>query len=399
MVSAGQSGKRKWVVLAAFAGTALASQMLWLNFATILTVIETKYGVDESTANLLTIVFPLFYVVFSIPSGMLIDRRGYRFSVLWGSVLQAAASLIRIYDDSFNALLAGQIGIAVAQPFIVNGISKLAADWFDEDEGAAANGIGTAGMFAGMALALGTTPPIVEAWGLRTAMIIFSAISILAAVVYALVDRKDAPNASAFTGRVSVFPLLKDRRLLLLFGLAFLGLGFFNGFTGWLEQILAPQGIGPVEAGMVGSAVIGGGILGAALIPAVSDKLRRRKPFLLACVVFALCITYPLGTGNRFSLLVGLGALLGFFFLPAFALLLEMCSELAGEKHTGAATGVLMLVGNAGGVVVSLGMDAVRFGSPSFYNAVVLLVGLLAFAFFAALFLPETYGIKPIDEG
>ncbi len=392
------TGKRKWVVLAAFAGTALASQMLWLNFATILTVIETKYGVDESTANLLTIVFPLFYVVFSIPSGMLIDRKGYRFSVLWGSVVQAAASLVRIFDDSFAFLLAGQIGIAVAQPFIVNGISKLAADWFDEDEGAAANGIGTVGMFTGMALALGATPPIVEAWNLRTAMVVFSFISLAAAVVYAVVDRKPAPAESTSGGRVSVLPLLKDKRLLLLFGLAFLGLGFFNGFTGWLEQILAPQGIKPVEAGMVGSAVIGGGIVGAAIVPLLSDKLKRRKPFLLACVVFALCITYPLGTGSRFAVLLGLGAFLGFFFLPAFALLLEMCSELAGEKHTGAATGILMLVGNAGGVVVSLTMDFVRFGSPSFYNAVVLLVVLLGVALFAALFLPETYGTKPLRD-
>ncbi|HNJ06305.1 MAG TPA: MFS transporter, partial [Leptospiraceae bacterium] len=122
-----QRGNRKWLVLAAFAGTALVSQMLWLNFATIAITIQNRYTVDESTANLLTLVFPLLYLVFSIPSGILIDRKGYRVSVLWGSFMQAAASCIRIYDESFYALLAGQVGIAVAQPFIVNGISKLAA--------------------------------------------------------------------------------------------------------------------------------------------------------------------------------------------------------------------------------------------------------------------------------
>lgn len=393
-----QRGNRKWLVLAAFAGTALVSQMLWLNFATIAITIQNRYTVDESTANLLTLVFPLLYLVFSIPSGILIDRKGYRVSVLWGSFVQAAASCIRIYDESFYALLAGQVGIAVAQPFIVNGISKLAADWFEEDQGAAANGIGTVGMFAGMALALGLTPVFVERWGLRTAMIIFSLISVAAAAVYALVDRKSISASKESTSRTSFGPVLKDKRLQLLFFLAFLGLGFFNGLTAWLEQILAPRGINAIDAGIIGSALIVGGIVGAAIVPNFSDKFKRRKPFLLSCVVAAVCLTYPLGMGSRFTILVTLAASLGFFFLPAFALLLEMCSEVAGEKHTGAATGILMLTGNAGGVVVMLAMDAIRFGSPSYDNAVYLLVVLLAIALFASVFLPETYGAKSIED-
>ena len=385
--------KNRWGILAAFSSVALISQMLWLNFAPILTQIQEKFGKDEATASLLILVFPLLYVVLSIPSGILIDRKGYRFSAALGAVIQAAFSFLRLFD-SFEAMLVGQIGIAFAQPFIVNGISKLASDRFDEDQGAIANGIGTMGMFIGMALALALTPILVEKFDLRSAMFFFSGISVLSTVIYLLVDKGTGLTSESSSVTGSFGMLLKDKYLLLLFALAFIGLGFFNGLTTWLEKILQPAGIGPVDAGLIGGALICGGIAGSAVIPALSDKFRRRKPFVLSCLVFALAITYPLCTGGNFTVLVIEGALLGFFFLPAFALLPEMCSELAGEKHTGAATGLLMMAGNAGGVFVILSMEWVKGDAPSFYPAVLLLMALLGAAFIGAVISRETYGYK-----
>src|SRR5205085_10504592 len=120
--------------------------------------------------------------VFSIPAGALTDRRGYRFAVGVGAIGMALASCIRIYDRSFWALFAGQVGIAVAQPYVVNGISKLVADWFSEEHGAMATGLGTMGMFVGMALATALTPALVDSLGLRATMGVFAAIAVAAAL-------------------------------------------------------------------------------------------------------------------------------------------------------------------------------------------------------------------------
>src|SRR5438552_7364117 len=108
--------------------------MLWLNFAPLLSLIEQRYGVSELEASLLVLVFPLLYIILSLPSGALTDRRGYRFSVGVGAALMAVFSAVRILDQRFAFLLIGQIGIAVAQPFVVNGISKLVSDWFSAEE-------------------------------------------------------------------------------------------------------------------------------------------------------------------------------------------------------------------------------------------------------------------------
>jgi nitrate/nitrite transporter NarK len=92
---------------------------------------------------------------------------------------------------------------------------------------------------------------------------------------------------------------------------------------------------------------------------------------------------------------VALGAALGFFFLPAYALLLEMCSELAGRASAGYATGLLMLAGNAGGVVTIVAMDAVKGTDGSYRPSVWLLLGLLMVAIALSLVVSETFQRKP----
>jgi nitrate/nitrite transporter NarK len=246
-----------------------------------------------------------------------------------------------------------------------------------------------------MATALAWTPALVAQTSLRTAMIVFAAIAAVAALVF-LVVAKDAPlpavteNASRKTLR----ELLSMRDLVLIFALSFLGLGFFNGLTTWLEVILKPNGIDAEHAGFVGGALIVGGIFGAAVIPAISDAVRRRKPFVTVCTCVAAGLILPLCTGTAFSTVVALGGVLGFFFLPAYALLLEMCSELAGQSSAGYATGLLMLVGNAGGVVTIVAMDAVKGEGGSYRPSVWLLLGLLVMAILLSLLVAETFQRK-----
>src|SRR5262249_41443139 len=135
------AGARRWAVLAAYAAVVGVSQMLWLNFAPLLSLVQVRYGVSELRASLLVLVFPLLYVVLSIPAGALTDARGYRFAIGAGAIGMTVASALRVFDQSFWCLLAAQIGIAIAQPYVGNGISKLVADWFPEEQSALATGL------------------------------------------------------------------------------------------------------------------------------------------------------------------------------------------------------------------------------------------------------------------
>jgi len=388
-----------WPVLLAFTFVAGVTQLLWLNFAPLVAHLQKRYGISELLASTLVLVFPLFYVFLSLHAGALIDRLGYKKVVGRGAVVTAIFAAVRIYDESFWALLAGQIGIAMAQPYVNNGISKLVTEWFDESRGAIATGVGTIGMFLGMAVAMAWTPSLVASTSLRTAMIVFAFIAAASAVVFGLV----AKEAPAVAGAAALRPkslgeLVRQRDLAIIFTLAFLGLGFFNGLTTWLEQILAQNGIDAQKAGLVGGVLIVGGIVGAGVIPALSDRFHRRKPFLIACTVMAAVTVYPLCTGTNLSFLFALGGALGFFFLPAYALLLEMGSELAGPASAGYATGILMLAGNAGGVVVIIAMQLVKGDAPTYLPAVWLMLGLLFAALALATVVSETYHRKIVAE-
>jgi predicted MFS family arabinose efflux permease len=379
---------RRWAVLAAYTAVVGLSQLLWLNFAPLITLVEKRYGVGELAASSLLLVFPLLYVVLSLPAGAMTDRRGYRFTVGAGAIVMAAFACVRIFDGSFAALFVGQLGIAVAQPFVVNGIGKLVADWFDTSQGVLATGLGTMGMFLGMAAGMAATPPLVDAVGLRGTMIVFAVVSIVVAAVFFAVVRENSPPTAEYQEN-SFKTLLNNKNLTLLFALAFLGLGVFNGLTTWLEQILAPHGMDSARAGLVGGALIVGGIVGAVAIPALSDVLGRRKPLLLGCAFGALLTLYPLCETNHYHMALALGALHGFAFMPAFALLLDMCAQLAGARAAGAATSLLMMAGNAGGVAVIVAMPLVSHGG-NFHGAVLLMTALLATTALLGLIAPET---------
>lgn len=383
--------KGRWPVLLSFMGVMLVSQMLWLNFAPLSTFLQARYGVSDLGASSLVFVFPLLYVALSAPAGALIDRRGYARVVGAGGVLMAVGAAVRIHDDSFASLLAGQILIAVAQPFVVNGISKLVAEWFTGEEAAIATGLGTMGMFIGMAVGMAATPAIVEAAGLRVAMIIMCAIALVAAVAFIAVARERRVAGEAETKAGGFGLVLRDRRQIMLSILSFLGLGVFNALTTWLEPILGEHHIDPTRAGMVGGVMILGGIVGAVVFPLLSDKIERRKPVLIGCAAPAALIAYGLCQSGSYALLLVLGGALGFFFLPAFALLLAASGEAAGAEHAGVATSLLMLTGNAGGVALTLLVPAVKGSGESYATASLCMVGLLALTAGLATLAPETY--------
>ena len=95
----------KWIVLTVFTAVAGVSQMLWLNFAPLITQLMEKYNKSEGTISWLILVFPLLYVILSIPSGIMIDKKGYKFTVGLGSIIIAFFSILRIFESNFYLLL------------------------------------------------------------------------------------------------------------------------------------------------------------------------------------------------------------------------------------------------------------------------------------------------------
>ncbi len=400
----------RWVVLGAFMLIAAFTQLMWLTYAPITSRLEEMLGWSEFSIVLLATMYPLLYVPVSIPAGIIIDRRDWRCAVMVGAALTAGCSYLRLFADSYPLVLLGSIGIALGQPFVLNSITKMVSAWFPSRESALATGLATVALFLGMIVVQVLSPVLLEAFGetevssLRWIVLIYSVAATAALALFALLGRARPPlppqreEAEVLGGDAAIdwksmgaIFTLHDFRLLCV--IIFIGNGAFVGLLQLLEKILAPQGISTTTAGNIGAVMVVAGVAGCVVIPAVSDKLMRRKPFLVLAAAMAVPTILLIGTLESVPLIFVTGALLGFFLFAAYPLVLTYCEEVTGSALTGTATGILLLLGNAGGVVITLAMEAIKgaAGGPgeSFFWALAFLCALFGGALITGLYLRE----------
>lgn len=388
----------RWVVLAIFMVVAIISQLLWLNFAPIATQMEDIFNVSAFQVSLLSMVWPLVFIIISIPVGVFIDRKGFKPAVTIGAILMAVFSVLRILSTtlvfSFNLLLIFQIGAATGQPFIFSSISKLAESWFPEDERGLATGLGTIGIFIGMGLALTLTPLISLATDLTGILIIFAAISSAGAVLFLILAREGPGFAES--GEKVTFSMSDLFEISKLEGFPTLEFGFFvgvGGFTAiltWLETMLnSLHGISASNAGIIGGVMILGGILGSIIIPAISDKMGKIKPFVLVDLLIGAGAFYLIGIIGNFILIIVLSMVLGFFFMSALPLILETGTEIAGAERAGVASSLLWFFSQIGSVVLIAAVEPLTSFGGTYYYPIVLFSMLWIASFFLYLRMKE----------
>src|SRR3954468_1152281 len=161
----------RWGTVAAYAAAAGANQLLWLTYAPITTDVARHFDVSESAVGWLSQVFPLLYVVLAIPAGLALDRR-FRSALLTGAWLTALGGAVRLGSDTFAFALAGQILVAIAQPLILNAVTKVAITSLPPAKLAQGISLGSAGIFAGTALALPRGPALADESSLTPLLIV-----------------------------------------------------------------------------------------------------------------------------------------------------------------------------------------------------------------------------------
>src|SRR6266508_4567181 len=153
----------RWVVLAVFMFINLTIQMLWITYAPITGPAAKFYGVSDLQIGLLAMSFMIAFVPLSIPVSWIIDTYGFRLAVSIGAVLMGVFGLLRgLAGANYTLILGTTIGIAVAQPFLLNAWTKVPANWFSIEERATAVGLVTLSNLVGTALGMVLNPIITE---------------------------------------------------------------------------------------------------------------------------------------------------------------------------------------------------------------------------------------------
>ncbi len=365
---------------------AALTQLYWLNFAAIDTYIEQRLSIPASSAMWLTLVFPLMQVLLTLPAGLVIDSKGFKYGITIGALLTSIFALVRLINpESFTVLLISQIGIAAGQPFVLNGVTKLAMTWFPEKEEATAVGLGSLALFVGMMIGLGATPSLVHNLGYQPMLWIYGLFGVIGALLFvalakpkpAIPPREVEPKGEV-TGWGGIRVILRNRNFIILGFIAFIGIGVFNGLATWLEKILNEMHHIPMtEAGTISAVLVFAGMIGCIVIPMLSDRFQRRKPFLiLASSVGILCtILFMLVTNYWLDMVTSI--VLGFFFLAALPIMLVFSAEITGSRYAGVSVGYLQLLGNIAAVVIVVLMETLRGATGQFMVSLLFLAVLL----------------------
>mgnify|MGYP000695119650 CR=1 FL=1 len=180
----------RWVILGVFMLINLTIQTLWICFAPITGAAAQFYGVSDLQIGLLAMLFMIIYVPLSLPVSWMIDTMGYRKAVGLGAVLLGVFGLLRGFAaNNYSLVLVATLGLAAAQPFLLNAVSTVAAKWFPISERATATGLALVAGFLGIAVGQVTSPLLVVSFGIPAMQMVFGAAAAASAVVFILFQR------------------------------------------------------------------------------------------------------------------------------------------------------------------------------------------------------------------
>lgn len=374
----------RWVVLAVFMFINLAIQMLWISYAPITGPAAEFYGVSDLQIGVLAMSFMIAFIPLSIPVSWIIDTYGFRLAVSIGAVLMGIFGILRgLAGANYTLVLASTIGIAIAQPFLLNAWTKLPANWFAMDERATAVGLVTLANLLGTALGMVLTPLLTETLPIPTVQLIYGSVAAFSALLFVVLSREHPATPPCPPGMETRSLMLDGLKHILraepfwLFVIVmFVGMGVFNGVSTWVESIIRPRGFTPTDAGTMGALMVVGGILGAVIIPSLSDKQHKRQRYMQLGVIFAI----PGLVGVTFAtapwLLLLSAFVLGFFLTSVLPVGMQYVAEVTYPAPEGTSTGLIQLFGQMSVVFVYI-MEAMKSQDGAFTPSLLLAVALM----------------------
>lgn len=302
-----------------------------------------------------------------------------------------------VNTDSFTVLLISQIGIAIGQPFVLNGVTKLVVTWFPQKEEATAVGLGSLALLVGMMVGLGATPALVQFLRFETMLLIYGALGILGILLFFSLVKphpatppREIEVQQEITGWQGIKHILKMRDFVILGVIALIGIGVFNGLATWLETILNElHHIDVTRAGIISAILILSGIVGCIIIPLVSDKIMRRKPFLMLASAIGSVSIIALMVSKSYALNMVNGIFLGFFLISALPIMLTMSTEITGARFAGISVGYLQLLGNAAAVAIVPIMESMHGITGQYILPLAFIAGLLGISLILAMVIRE----------
>ncbi|TGK02669.1 MFS transporter [Leptospira langatensis] len=361
----------RWVILGLYALITAIIQIQWLSLASVAREAKLFYGVTGLQIDLLSLIFLGVFVFLAIPASYIIDTYGIRIGVGIGAFLTGIFSLLKgFYAHDFNIVIVSQIGLAIAQPFILNAVTKVSVQWFPITERATAVALGTLAQFIGIIIVMLLTPRLLgeaepNPAAIPGILLNYGIASFVGAVLFLAFFREKPPTSPSTHGedaRIKVFEglkhILKQKDMQKALFLFLIGLGIFNAISTCIDQICESKGLNMTQSGEIAGMMLMSGIIGGIFVPLISDKLGRRQPFILLAMAGFLPGIFLLSFAHDYFFVLAGAFLIGFFVLGIGAPIgFQYCAEITSPAPESSSQGLLLWIGQISGIAFIVGLN------------------------------------------
>ncbi len=394
----------RWVILAAIMPIIVSTQIFWLSLSPISTVAEAFYGVSSMAVSMFAMSYFIMFVVFTFPASWVIEKFGYRRSLIIGASGTAVFGVLHaVFAGNFTLALISQFCIAAAQPFLLNISTKVPANWFPVSERSTAAGLLTLAQYLGFIIPMVLSPMLGDPLGIGDALkanpamvvnpsqiaipdmyLTYAIIAVVCAIIAIALTKERPPIPPGPEAEkedlslASMLRLFKNGAFLYVLFIVFISMGVFNTLLSKIEGILGPRGIGSTEAGLVGGVFVICGVIGAVVLPIISDKKHSRTPLFIAAISALVPLYLGITFLDSFALLCVAAGIAGFAIMGVAPILFQHGAEVAYPVKEGTSFGTIILAGQISGTLFVLMFEWLNGATGDILLPMLILVGLSA---------------------
>ncbi len=321
--------------------------------------VQKDLGLTDSEANLFPSLVFFWFLIFSVPTGMLMNRIGRKKTVLISLVITAVSLVVPVFDDGYVTMLLAFSLLGIGNAVMQTSLNPLVTNLISGDKLASTL---TFGQFVKAIASF--LAPILAAWGATTYMPTFGLGWRALFVIYAIVSflsisalaatpiTEEKPDRAS--GVAECLKLLGTPFILLCFIGIMCHVGFDLGTNTVAHKIIMERlGLPLEEAGFATSVYFifrtAGCFIGAFALRSMSNRI-----FFAISVAMMVAAMAILFVGNTLPILyVGI-ALVGFGNSNIFSVVFSQ-ALIANPKEKNEVSG-LMIMGLFGGTIFPLAM-------------------------------------------
>jgi nitrate/nitrite transporter NarK len=264
--------------------------------------LQIDFGINEVGFGILTASFYTTYIVMQIPVGLTVDRFSVRWILTIMSLVTALGCCVFGLADGLVVASVGRILIGFSAAFAFISALRLATSWFPP---------AMLGLLAGLTQAVGMLGAssgqaplsfLVSAFGWRHSMLLVAFVFIILAVLLYLYVQDKPCSAEHIDKTIpkNKISILESLRIILSNRQTWLNAlyaGFLYGPTAVIGEAIGPaylqygRGFTAHTAAFATGLIFIGWVIGGPLVGWLSDRVGRRKPFMIFSAVSGIILS------------------------------------------------------------------------------------------------------------